>query len=322
MISSRRAGPAAFALWVLAVGAYASVATNPFSVAIAFVAVVIVGLSSSNNRPIKLFLVASFGLLLMRMVLLLMLPNSGGTALFELPSARVGPLKFFGIVTGEAVATAASESLRLALVLMAFGVVNARIDTAQMLRLTPRIFRDSALVVGIAAGLVPGLLRTSRDISDACTMRGESRRLTPGKISSILSVTVERCFLLAESMDARGYGVVQVRASSVGLAMGSLGILVGLTLWSANYPTQGSSLVMVSLGALVTTLVVAHRGFVHMKIPRPTIPGIAIVCGGVFACVFHSAWDAYPTLTPPSTDSASLLAPLLFLLPLAFGSDE
>jgi energy-coupling factor transport system permease protein len=255
--------PAGWLAWLTSVSVFAFVVTNPLYIVLALGAVIVVHMSfppdaSPVAGAVRMFVLFGLALLAIRLVFIGLLPNTGRTTVFVLPEIAtprwLGGLALGGPVSAEVLAAAASEGLRLVLVLAAFGVFNARADLAGLLRTVPAAFRDVGLVVSIAVAFVPHMLRTVRDVRDAQRLRGEwgLRRLAPSLVVPVLGMSLERALLLAESMDARGYGRGGASRSSRTLLWIGLGaVLAAVAVWVSGATAAASVVAVAGAAAIV-----------------------------------------------------------------------
>lgn len=327
--------PAAWTLWLASAAVVAFAVSSPLVGAAAFGAVVLVRLASPPDdspasRAFRAFLVVGAVLVVVRLAFVPLLDTPGTTVLTTLRRWELPPwLGGFGIggaVTAESLVASAADGLRLLVVLAAFGVWGIRVDVARLLRMVPAPFREAGLVVSIAAAFVPGLLRTARDVRDAQRMRGESRwrTLVPSLAVPILGLAVERAFLLAESMEVRGYGRGTAPAPARAPLLGGLGaILAGLALWTAGL--RGGAGILVAGGGLglVWTLrrMVAASGVTRLRAPRwrrtDTLVALAAT-GAVGVALVGPGYDPYPTVAwPPLPLAGTLILTALLAAPAA-----
>lgn len=259
--------PGAWIAWLTSICVFAFVVTNPLYLVLTLLAVLVVHLSfppddSPLGRAVRVFLMVGLVLLAVRVLFIGLLPNPGRTTLFVLPQLQTprwfGGLELGGPVSAEVLAGAVNEGLRFIVVLVAFGVFNARADLTGLLRTVPPVFRDVGLIVSIAVAFVPGVMRTLRDVRDAQRLRGEwgFRRLAPTLVVPVLGLSLERALLLAESMDARGYGRGgTTRAPMMGRVFmwSGLGLLVlSITGWIWGLRVVGGMAAALGAAALVT----------------------------------------------------------------------
>lgn len=111
-------------------------------------------------------------------------------------------------VTWEELSAGGVQTLRLAVVALAFAVWALRLDHDRLVR-EARIARRSVLAVALATRLIPTLERDATGFVEALRgrgvpvqgLRGHARLLAP-----LMASSLERALTLAESMEARGYG--------------------------------------------------------------------------------------------------------------------
>lgn len=326
-----RLRPGAWALWLAAVCVYAFTVANPLLLTVALGAVLLVHAArprGSDPGPVRTFLVAGVALLALRLALVALLPNPGRTILVSLPHVALPPwlggLALGGDVTAEVLASAAGEGLRLLLVLVAFGVVNASVDATRYARSLPGAMRDAGLVVSIALAFAPGVLRTVRDVRDAQILRGERglRTLTPSLLVPVLGLSLERAFLLAESMDARGYGRDRATLSRPAAGASLALVAAGLGVWVAGHTTPAALLVAAGGAGLVWTVHAAARSGPNRPVVRRRwrladagVAAAACAAVAVTAASGAAGWSAYPVLHVPSFGPLAAAATLAFAAP-------
>ncbi len=334
--------PSAWIAWLTAVSVFAFVVTNPLYILLALLAVAVVQLSfpreeSALGRAVRMFVMAGAVLLVIRMLFVALLPNPGRTVLFSVPSfatpSWLGGLDLGGPVSAEVVTQALVEGSRFILVLAAFGVFNARADLAGLVRSVPAAFRDVGLIVSIAVAFVPGMLRTVRDVRDAQRLRGEYglRRLAPSLAVPVLGMSLERALLLAESMDARGYGYGGTSgASRTSLWAGLLAMLASVATWIAGFNTAAAALAIVGAIAIVV-------GYRNASVSSPTtrLAGRPVTSFDVVVMVASAAvvvlasmagpdalYDAFPEVTAPPFAWRTAVLTFLLALPAIAGAES
>lgn len=118
-------------------------------------------------------------------------------------------LVVFGEVSTEAVAAAALEGLRLAVLLTIFGTFNSVSDPFGVVKLAPRRFHEPALAAALALSIAPRTIDAASKVREAQRMRGLNARgwrTWPALAVPVLETGMEEAVTLAESMDARGHG--------------------------------------------------------------------------------------------------------------------
>lgn len=322
--------PGAWLIWLGAVCVFAFVVTNPFALATMLAVIGLIALalpSSEQGTHLKAFFVAGVVLLLFRLVFVALLPNPGSTVLFTLPRVGVSMFGLSGPVSAEVIAQAGVEGLQLIVVVSAFGLFNSRVDTGAAIRLVPIVFRDTGLVVSIASGFIPSMLATVGDIKDAQRMRGEHgvRRLSPSLAIPILGRTLDKAFLLAESMEARGYGAKVVAVNSAALAAGLVFCIAGIAASTAGARSGGTVLVLFGLLVLATTIYVASRGSNVTRMasrgarPRDWLMCLACLAAGIVAVRSNAGYSAFPTISVPQFPTDAIAAAALLGIPALTG---
>ena len=327
--------PASWIAWLTSISVFAFVVTNPLYIVLSLLAVIVVHVSfppdpSPVGRAVRLFVTIGLVLLLIRVLFIGLLPNPGRTDLFVLPELTtprwLGGLDIGGPVTAEVLVGALSEGMRLVVVLAAFGVFNAHADLGGLLRTVPAAFRDVGLVASIAVAFVPGVLRTVRDVTDAQRLRGEAgwRRIAPTLVVPILGMSLERAMLLAESMDARGYGRGEdVRSSRLLSWAGLALLLIAVGAWVSGR-AQVATIAAAAGGAAIvwgfrtaSVRAATSRLLLRTVTPLDMVIVIASVIATVAAILAgpDAAYEAYPVVSWPSFSIPTAAITLLFVAP-------
>jgi len=151
--------------------------------------------------------------------------HSGRLILFTLPASWpvIG-----GPITGEAVLFGLSTSLSLTVILLIFATLNVALDQSALLRLIPAFLLEAGVVVAIAVGFLPQMVRSFHEIREAQTLRGHRfeglRGLAPLFVA-LLTTGLERSITLAESMESRGFGGSQGQVPAASKLWGQVGVL-------------------------------------------------------------------------------------------------
>lgn len=182
--------PGAWLIWALSASLIAISTTNPFYLLPLFALCLLVhALRRRPDAPHNAFRIfVTFGLVALctRTVLVV-----------------------FGAISAEAVAAAALEGLRLAVLLTVYGTLNSVADPFGFLRLAPRRFHEPALAAALALSIAPRTVDAVGRVREAQRLRGirTSRwRALPALAVPVLETGMEEAITLAESMDARGHG--------------------------------------------------------------------------------------------------------------------
>lgn len=191
--SSRRSPtlhPGAWLVWTLCASLIAISTTNPFYLLPLFAVSLLI--YATQRRPgggastFKVFVLFGLVALATRMILVV-----------------------FGPVTKEALAAAALEGLRLAVLLSVYGALNSVTDPYRFLSLAPRRFHEPALAAALALTIAPRTVEAVGHVREAQRIRGihiARWRTLPALAVPVLETGMEQAVTLAESMDARGHG--------------------------------------------------------------------------------------------------------------------
>jgi len=143
-------------------------------------------------------------------------------------------------ITLEAVAAGGLAGLRIAALVLAFGLFSACVDPDALLGLFRRLSYRSALTATLATRLVPVIARDASRMSDAARCRPES----PGRAAvarAALAGTLDRAVDVAAALEVRGYSAARrparerrswsrhdrsVATAAAVTAIGSIGLLV------------------------------------------------------------------------------------------------
>jgi energy-coupling factor transport system permease protein len=232
-------------------------------------------------------LIAAFGSALSFALINPFVAVEGNTVIFSGPHVPGGLIDLE--VTVEEIVYGALSGLRLAVAVLACAFLVLRADPDLLTGLAARVAPRSALLVALAARLVPTMRRDAAGLSDAARARGLALRAGPRRarlraastlVAPLLASGLERGLETAEAMTARGYGVgprtqlpaPRARGDERLLWLPALGLLgaTALLLWWVPafrcYPTLGtfaaaSALVVAALclGLLLSTLVLVER---------------------------------------------------------------
>lgn len=180
--------------------------------------------------------------------------DGDGIVLLSLPSLRLPPpfahVVMFGPVTADGLWAAVVSALPIALMFLAFGLVNALFDLSRVFARAARRgpFQGIGRALAIAWATLPALADAVRDVRYAQRLRGE--RAGVRLLAPVLERTLERATAVAAALEIRGYAgrgmsgdcahPVEVRDASVGFAdpiqVGALSLAPG-TLTVLSGPT-------------------------------------------------------------------------------------
>lgn len=258
----------------------------------------------------------------------------GETVLFRLPAGL--PL-LGGPVTLEALAYGAINGLTLTAIFSGFSTFNQVTPARDLVRLTPRAFHETGVVLSIALTFIPQMTRSVSQIREAQAVRGHRIRGLRDWLPIFVPLLVsglERALGLAEAMVARGYGAVSDRAHSLRaqalLALGLLALLLGwlgILLLPRWRPVAIASMIG-GAGLIVGRLWRAGRSVAHTTYrARPWTARESLVllgCGLTLAALLAPlpfvdretlSYSPYPRLAPPPFDPSIGLGLLGLLVP-------
>jgi len=270
--------PAAWWVWAGGLAASAMHTTNPVLLALVVAVVAFVVASRRQATPwaksFGAFLKLGLVLVGFRLVLQMFFGVRFGTStlftlpLLELPGWAAG-VSFGGPVTIEMLADAFYQSLRLGVVLVCFGAVNALCSPYRLLRCLPAVLYEAGVVVTIALAFAPQTVMSIGRVREARRLRGrptKGLRGMRGIAMPVLEHALERSVALAASMDVRGYGRrgeqstrarrVVALATGVGLLAVCVGIYGLLDLSAPRF----LSLPMLGVGSAALAVVLFSKG--------------------------------------------------------------
>jgi energy-coupling factor transport system permease protein len=206
----RRMRPGVAFAYALTLALAALVVGDPVQAA-AVLAVVLLALAVS--RALRLAWPYVRMSLYIGLVVLVVNPLFGGAGLDVIWALDVGFIHL--AVTTQGIVYGVASALRLAGVILAFGLLNLCVDADDQLALVSRLSFRSGLVLSLASRLLPVFSRDAARIGDAQKARGVpldtgSRRDRAAArlplLACLLTQSLERAVDVAASMEARGYG--------------------------------------------------------------------------------------------------------------------
>lgn len=181
-------------------------------------------------------------------------------------------------ITLEALVAGGLAGLRVAALVLVFGLFSACVDPDQLLRALRRVSYRSALTAALATRLVPVLARDALRMSDAARCRPQP----PGRLPvarAALSGSLDRAVEVAAALEVRGYAVggrppreprpwsrhdLSVLAAAATIAVAAAGFALGGAVTAETYPsieiaTGGPVLVLCALILAAVALPFAGR---------------------------------------------------------------
>jgi energy-coupling factor transport system permease protein len=240
----RRLHPVAWWIWAAGVAVAASRTRNPVVLALLAGAVGNVAIARRQPGPaghaLGVFVRLGVAVIAIRMALTVLVGTRlPGTTLVTLPSVDLpewaAGVSIGGPVTAEQLAGAFYAGLQLAVILCAFGAVNAVSSASRLLRSLPPVLHEAGVAVGVAVSLAPQLVVSVGRVRAARRLRGRPGgiRGLGGTVMPVLEDALERAVRMAASMDVRGYGRTRAvpaarrRVAGAALGVGLVGLLVG-----------------------------------------------------------------------------------------------
>jgi energy-coupling factor transport system permease protein len=344
----RRPHALAWWLWGVGLATAALRTTNPILLVGLGTIALVVGWACRSPAPwghsVGVFLRLGLIVIALRVLLQLVFGERlPGHVLFTLPSVPLpswaAGVSIGGPVTVEAILTALVGGLRLAVVLVAFGTVNAVASPRELLRSLPAMLHEVAVAITVGFCFVPEVMNAMARVREARRLRGRPTSGLAGWRGTavpVLEDALERSGQLAASMGARGFGRAGVPRAPwirraglacsvcgvIGVVVGTYGILAG----GRSVPLPG---VLCVLGAVLlwAGLAAGHRRSTRTRYrPQPfALRSWVTACSGwlpvvTFALVTASgshaiSWTPYP-LTWPGVPAMALVGILLAAAPL------
>lgn len=218
-----------------------------------------------------------------------------------------------GDVTAERLRAVFFESLTIFALVIAIAAASSLANPKQTLRTLPGILHEAGVALIIATTLIPHFAMSVRRIRYARALRGDTERFAFKKtLVPLFEEALERALILAESMEARGYGRKPSRKSS---STPTFLLFAGLLtlLYALLQLVIGTSYQLPLLSAIVLIgagLVFGNRQNIRSKYrPLPWRNRESFVVAAALAVVALSGFALNPLLTPLLFLSAS--APLL-----------
>lgn len=201
------------ALLVLAVGLIAAALSTRQPAVLGVLALGSALLVLRSPGPHVAAIVGAFGIAISFALLNPFVAVEGDTVIFAGPHVPGGLIDLE--VTVEEIVYGGLSGLRLAVAILACAFLVLRADADLLTGLVSRVAPRSALLVALAARLVPTMRRDASALSDAARARGLSLhagarrarvRAAGVLVAPLLSSGLERGLETAEAMTARGYG--------------------------------------------------------------------------------------------------------------------
>ena len=225
MVHERTLHPLAWWGWGICLAIATSRVANFWLLGLIILAASAVTFSRKSDDPwsaalvigIKVSLVA----LALRMVIAIIFSVPGqGRVLFTIPRIRLpewlAGIFLGGDVTAERLRAVFLESLTIFALIIAIAAASSLANPKQTLRALPGILHEAGVALIIATTLIPHFAMSVRRIRQARALRGDSERFGFKKtLVPLFEEALERALVLAESMEARGYGRKSAHNTSI-----------------------------------------------------------------------------------------------------------
>lgn len=169
------------------------------------------------NRSFNLSLHIGATILVIRTIvgILIGVPIPGRT-IFTLPTLHLPSwmpgIRIGGSVTIERLSSSIHEGIIIATLIALFGAATSLTSPHKLLRVTPSFIYEIGITLVIATSFFPQLATSARRIRTAQKLRGVEKIQLRSIALPLLEESLSRSLQLAESMDARGYGVSNKRS--------------------------------------------------------------------------------------------------------------
>lgn len=336
----------AWLLWLAAALLPFTLTKNPFYLAFALALLTLDYYFLCRNSPVRQSWSALLGLgvtvALFSVLYNVLFVSVGATKLATLPALRwtfsEGVIQIGGAITLESLVFGLLNALSLIGILFAFATFNALADHYQLLRSAPRFLYQSAIVLSIAITFVPQMVAAQTEIREAQMLRGHRFRATRDLLPlfvTLLAEGLEKSITLAESMSARGFGGVTMRAQGAtrrllsAVAFGLFALLCGAV--ALTYlPEKIFGLALLGAGALVLGGALWRVG-ASVRVSRLRLrrwtrrDRIVAVGAGIMILIWLSAWflDSaqfifypYPRIKMPAFNPVLFLSLAFLTAPL------
>jgi energy-coupling factor transporter transmembrane protein EcfT len=278
--------------------------------------------------------------LLISTVINTLFAHTGSSVIFSLPEnwVLVG-----GPITLESLAFGLINGLVIGSIYLAFNILNLALSIKQMTRLIPTALKPIAMTTTVAITFFPSIQQRAREIKEAQIIRGNPMKRVADWLPLIIPLLVtslEKAFLLAESMTARGFHIRRETGTSqillIGMVAGTFAIFSGWILRLYDYPIV-ISIILYVLGGLMIVFVFwyARRNVKTTRYHNETWTLIDILSSASFLlasiALFIIQWTSslpsfsystYPKIQIPDFQWISFGLTLIPLLPAIFDNDD
>jgi energy-coupling factor transport system permease protein len=317
--------PIAWWVWAISLAVAASRTTNPLLLVLILGVVGFVVTARRTEAPwargFKYYLALALVVVAIRVVLRTIFASGTGPRdhiLFSFPQVPL-PSWISGVTIGGAISlqatlAAATDGLRLGVLLCCIGAANALANPKRALRILPGALYELGVAVVVAISVAPQLIESVQRVRRARQLRGgrlRGMRSLRSIAIPVLEDALERSLQLAAAMDSRGYGRTGTatprtrRITAVCMLAGMIGLCVGATgLLDASAP-EALGLPMLFIGSALCCagLAIGGRRVKRTRYrpdPWRSAEWVVAGCGVITAAILVSGIGAGVTDLNPS----------------------
>lgn len=243
---------------------------------------VLVARSSPRGRGFGFYLVLALSIVILRLLFRLLFNGGsapGSATLLDLPFVvlkfGIGNFQLLGPFSAATAVAALTDGLRLANIVVAFGIANLAANPRKLLQHAPALLYELASTASVALNLAPELIRSVARVRRAREIRGLSNGLGAfGQLAvPVLEQTMDRALGLAASMESRGFGRSGANSKVIVQTTRWLFLVALLAAASSTYmllatnlsPVLAASPLAFSLVALLLVFRIGNRGTVRTR---------------------------------------------------------
>ena len=313
---------------------------NPIYLVLVTFCLLVLGQSfaAHNNQPNWLRRNLRFltTMILISAIVNILFVHTGVSVVFSLPENW---LLIGGKFTIESLVYGLINGLIIGSLYLTFNILNLALSIKQMTSLIPAALKPIAMTVTVALTFFPSIQQRAREIKEAQMIRGNPMKRVGDWLPLIIPLLVtslEKAFLLAESMTARGFHTSKESAANevllIGMVLGTFTVFSGWILRLYDFSWTISILLFV-LGALIFVFVLwyaqrssattryHHEGWHRHDI---IVSGIFILSSIIFLVLQLTNqlnsfnFSPYPAIKVPGFQWVGLVLGLLPLFPRIF----
>jgi len=266
--------------------------------------------------------------------------HTGDSVIFSLPENW---LLIGGKLTLESLVYGLINGLIIGSLYLTFNILNLALNIKQMTSLIPAALKPIAMTVTVALTFFPSIQQRAREIKEAQIIRGNPMKRVGDwlpLIIPLLVISLEKAFLLAESMTARGFHTPKASTANevllIGMVLGTFTIFSGWILQLFDY-SWAISISLYAFGALVFGFVFWHSQrsntttrYHHEGWPKQDVIGSSLFfLASITLFVLSStnkistfSFSPYPIIKLPCFQWVGLALGLLPLFPIIFYSHD